>query len=204
MTRTREHPVKLRISSGVACGILLVACATRPTTPPQHAWKQPNDVRIAGVKNFEIVSERIWRGAQPTAEGFHSLERLGVKTVLNLRSDHDDLPLLIGTDLKYLRVPMYAWDPDQGQVAQLVLVMATLDRLRRDPQRSPVFVHCAAGRDRTGYTIAAYRMIFENWSANDAIEEMFDFRFNTVFFRNPEFLRRLDVREIRRRLAKAP
>ena len=188
----------------MVCGILLVACATRPTTPPKHTWNQPNDAAIAGVKNFGIVSGRIWRGAQPTAKGFHNLECAGVKTVLNLRSDHDDLPLLARTHLKYLRIPMHAWDPDQGQVAQLVLVMATLDRLRRDQQGSPVFVHCAAGRDRTGYTIAAYRMIFENWSADDAIEEMFDFRFNTVYFRNPEFLRRLDLGDIRRRLAKVP
>jgi protein tyrosine/serine phosphatase len=196
--------VKFRILSRMVCGTLLVACATRPTAAPEHAWNQPNDAAIAGVKNFGVVSRQIRRGAQPTAEGFRNLERAGVKTVLNLRSDHDDVPLLTGTHLKYLRIPMHAWDPDQGQVAQLVLVMATLDRLRRNPQHSPVFVHCAAGRDRTGYTIAAYRMIFENWSADDAIEEMFDFRFNTIYFRNPEFLRRLDVGDIRRRLAKAP
>jgi protein tyrosine/serine phosphatase len=171
---------------------------------PTHNWKKPDDTAIVGVKNFGKVSTKVWRGAQPTNEGFRNLERLGVKTILNLRSDHDDLALLKGTKLKYVRIPMHAWDPGQGQVAQLALVMTTLDKLCRDRQSWPVFIHCAAGRDRTGYTVATYRMVFENWSPNDAIEEMFDYRFNAVYFGNPAFLRRLNVEDMRTRIKKAP
>ena len=132
------------------------------------------------------------------------MERAGVKTILNLRSDHDDLALLRGTKLKYLRIPMRAWDPDQGDAAQLVLVMATLDRLRHDPKTWPIFIHCAGGKDRTGYSVAAYRMAFENWKPDDAIEEMFDYHFNTAWFRNPAFLRDLDIVSVRTHLKKAP
>jgi len=127
-----------------------------------------------------------------------------VKTVVNLRSDHDDFPLLAKTKLKYVRIPMRAWAPNQGHLAQLVLVVETLDRLRRDPQSSPVFVHCAGGKDRTGYVMASYRMIFENWTADDAIEEMFDFRFNSIWFGNPTFLRSLDRQHMRALIHRAP
>lgn len=199
-----NYPVYLRRLLLLCCALLFAACATRPTTTPTHNWKQPNDTCIAGVQNFGEVSPYIWRGAQPTKEGFRNLERAGVKTILNLRSDHDDLPLLVDTKLKYLRIPMRAWDPDQGDIAQLALVMKTLERLRQDPSSRPVFIHCAGGKDRTGYSVATYRRLFENWAPDDAIQEMFDYRFNTVWFRNPTFLRKLDLERMRALLKRAP
>src|SRR3954453_13044675 len=39
----------------------------------------------AGVGNFHQVSEHVYRGAQPTDEGFKNLAKLGVKTVIDLR-----------------------------------------------------------------------------------------------------------------------
>ncbi len=82
---------------------------------------------------------------------------------------------------------MHAWDPEQGDLAQLILVLATLDKLSHDRDSWPVFVHCAEGKDRTGYCVAAYRMVFDSWPSVDAIEEMFDYRFNTIWVRNPGF-----------------
>jgi hypothetical protein len=38
-----------------------------------------------GVLNFHCVNENLYRGAHPTAEGLHSLVKLGVKTVIDLR-----------------------------------------------------------------------------------------------------------------------
>ncbi|MGH7817758.1 MAG: fused DSP-PTPase phosphatase/NAD kinase-like protein, partial [Candidatus Binatia bacterium] len=105
--------------------------------------------------------------------------------------------LLARTQLRYIRIAEHAWDPDQ---AQLVLLLKILE----DPKNWPVFVHCAEGRDRTGYSVATYRMVVENWSVDDALHEMFDFRFNTVWFRNPSFLRRLDAALMRQWVQRAP
>jgi tyrosine-protein phosphatase SIW14 len=183
--------------------LLLAGCATRPAVVRNY-WDLPDDGRFKHVKNFGKVSPHLWRGAQPTTEGFRELEAAGVKTIVNLRSDHDDFPLLKDTRLKYVRIPMRAWNPGQGDIAQLALVMKTLDRLTKDPNARPVFIHCAEGRDRTGYTVAAYRIMFENRMPNDAIAEMFDYRFNRIWFGNPQFLRDLDVRRIRALVARAP
>lgn len=73
-----------------------------------------------------------------------------------------------------------------------------------DPKNWPVFVHCAEGRDRTGYSVATYRMVIENWSVDDALHEMFDFHFNTIWFRNPAFLRTLNVATMRELVKRAP
>jgi len=131
------------------------------------------------------------------AEGFRGLEAAGAKTIVSLRDRHVDHELLVTTKLKYVRIPGHAWDPEE---AELVLILKILE----DRDNWPVFVHCAEGRDRTGYSVATYRMAVENWSVDDALHEMFDFRFNAIWFRNPAFLRRLDVAKMRELVKRAP
>src|SRR5258708_40316239 len=41
--------------------------------------------QVPGVTNFHQVSAQVFRGAQPTTEGFQGLAKLGVKTVIDLR-----------------------------------------------------------------------------------------------------------------------
>ena len=98
---------------------------------------------------------------------------------------------------------MRAWHPESEDI---VILLSALRRLSADPSRWPVFVHCAAGKDRTGYAIASYRIIEENWQADDAIHEMFDFHYNEIWFRNPGFLRRLEQSraDIQARIGRAP
>jgi protein tyrosine/serine phosphatase len=186
--------------------LLLASCATRPATAPSHSWAQPCDDCIAGVANFGKVSDVLWRGAQPTPEGYRALENAGVKTVISLRGDHDDYDDFVElggapVKFKYLRIPMDSWQPDKAQV---VLLLKVLERLLNDPAGQPVFVHCAAGKDRTGYALAAYRMVFEGWPANDAVQEMFDYRFNARLIRLPEFLQSLDVENVKALMRLAP
>jgi protein-tyrosine phosphatase len=125
-----------------------------------------------------------------------------VKTVINLRHDRDDFPALAQTDIAYVWIPMRAWRP---QEEELVLFLAAVRRALADPNRGPVLVHCAEGKDRTGYAIALYRIIEQQWDADSAIEEMFDFRYNPLYFGNPRFLRRMSVRraEIAARVRRA-
>ena len=159
--------------------------------------EKPCDTCIKGVPNFGKVSEALWRGSQPTREGFRNLEAAGVKTIVNLKYSQDDLPMLSGTKLKYLWLPEIPGFPDDHD---LVIVLKVLE----NPDNWPVFVHCEYGRDRSGYIVAAYRIIVQDWTVDDAIHEMFDFHFNTIFFENPIFLRALDKENIRLRVKLAP
>ena len=169
----------------------------RPATSPTRAWAQRCDDCIAGMENFAKVSQALWRGAKPNAEGFRNLEAARAKTEVSLRNQHDDWPLLAGTKLGYLRIPGHAWDPDE---AQLLLFLNIVE----GPKNWPVFVPCAEGCDRTGYSVAAYRMVVESWPVDDALHEMFDFRFDAIWFRNPVFLRKLDVAMMRQWVQRAP
>lgn len=183
--------------------LILSGCAMRPNLISNQVWTQPCDTCVAGVVNFTKVTEKLWRGAQPDAEGFLELQKAGVRTIINLRHDHDDMSTLKGLGIHYLWLPMRAWHPDDEE---LVIFLSTLRRIFDDSNLWPVFIHCAEGRDRTGYSIAAFRIVEEGWTADDAIHEMFDFHFNTIWFRNPDFLRQFSNQkdEIKERITIAP
>jgi protein tyrosine/serine phosphatase len=161
-------------------------------------WTHPCNICINGVGNFAKVTPKLWRGAQPTEEGFRNLEKAGVKTIISLRDEHDDyddFAKLGGANtLKYIRIPMHAWDPDK---AQLIVLMNVLNRALKEPASYPVFIHCAEGKDRTGYSVATYRMLSQDWDANNAILEMYDFGFNEIWFRNPDFLKSLEKDKVK-------
>jgi protein tyrosine phosphatase (PTP) superfamily phosphohydrolase (DUF442 family) len=130
---------------------------------PQH----PIDGLIPGVDDFGLISNDVWRGSEPTAEGFRTLASLGVKTVIDLREgdESDSIP----QGVRYVHLPTSAWHADTDNVK------AVLDAIASSPK--PVFIHCHQGRDRTGLAVAAYRL-WQHMSAKDACRELRSFRVN--------------------------
>jgi len=171
--------------------------AEKGVTQPDQALAKPCDDCVPGVENFAKISPALWRGAQPTAEGFQNLEKQGLRTVVSFRHDHDDLPLLKGTKLNYLRIPSFAFHPTQANLVTFLKVM-------EDPANWPVYIHCAQGRDRTGYNAVAYRMAVQGWGAEDALREMHLFHFNKIWVGNPGFLRKLDPAQLQERVKAEP
>jgi protein tyrosine/serine phosphatase len=129
----------------------------------QRKWAQP--LELAGVENFHKVSDELYRGAQPSAEGMKQLAKLGVKTVVNLRSFHSDRDEIGQTPLAYEHIYMKPWHPEDKEVVRFLKIIS-------DANRTPVFVHCQRGADRTGTMCAIYRIVVEGWSKMEAIEEM--------------------------------
>ena len=126
----------------------LSACSTlKPPASPDVATVQAP----AGLPHFAQVDDGLYRSGQPNAGGFAAAERLGIRTVGNLRSAHEDGPLLAGTGIRCVEIPCHQWSMDDDDVAAF-LAVAT------DPAMRPVLVHCAEGRDRTGLAVASYRV----------------------------------------------
>lgn len=67
-------------------------------------WAQA--VKAEGLPNFHRVTESLYRSAQPWAEGFRVVEKMGIRTVLSLRDDGGDENLAAGTKLRLVRVPV--------------------------------------------------------------------------------------------------
>jgi len=162
-------------------------------------WATP--LQRPGLPNFFRVSDGLYRGAQPESEGFVELKKLGVKTIVNLRSAHSDHGLIREAGLAddafaYEDIPMVAWHPEREDVVRFV-------RLVSDPKRAPIFVHCQHGADRTGLMIAIYRMVVQGWSRQDAIRELREggYGFHEIWQGIIEFLEKLDVEQVRREAA---
>ncbi len=140
-----------------------MANTTRENVPGSENWAQP--LEIEGVGNFHKVSQDLYRGAQPTSEGMKNLEKMGIKTVFNLRSLHSDRDELSGTNLGYEHLTMKTWHPEHREFIHFLKVLS-------DPNKTPVFVHCQRGSDRTGTMCAAYRVVIQGWTKQQALDEM--------------------------------
>jgi protein tyrosine/serine phosphatase len=149
-------------------------------------------LELSGVPNLYKVSEDLYRGAQPSAEGLRQLEKLGIKTVVSLRFILSDRGKIKGTALDYEHINMTTLLVADKDVVRFL-------RIFTDPQRVPVFVHCQRGVERTGIMCAAYRIIVEGWSKKEAIEEMTKggFACRNVQKNLVNYLRKLDVNAIK-------
>ncbi|MBL7187161.1 MAG: dual specificity protein phosphatase family protein [Phycisphaerae bacterium] len=145
-------------------------------------------LELPGLPNLHRVSENLYRGAQPTAEGMKQLEKLGVKTVVNLRSSRSDRDEIEGTALTYEHIGMTTWSPDPESITRFLKIVT-------DGSRTPVFVHCRHGADRTGTMCAIYRIATEGWSKDEAIEEMTKggFGYHSIWKNLVDYIRKLDV-----------
>jgi tyrosine-protein phosphatase SIW14 len=123
------------------------------------------------LPNFHYVDDHVYRGAQPAPNGWNALANLGVKLVIDLRRDGElrehwtrsEQKAVEAVGMRYVNVPMNGWvAPDNKQILRII---ATLESGQR------VFVHCRAGKDRTGTVIACYRIGHDHWTRKRALSE---------------------------------
>jgi|SRR5215216_2429447 len=123
----------------------------------------------AELPRFQQVSERLYRGAQPSAGGLSRLRELGINTIINLRgastgtrAEEAEARVL---GLNYFNVGLPNWGrPQDARVQRILEIIAA-------PENGRVFVHCRTGVDRTGMIVALYRMTHEGWHSQDALAE---------------------------------
>jgi len=124
---------------------------------------------LEGVGNFLKVDDHVYRGAQPTREGFSNLSKLGIRTVVDLREPGDrsatERNWVTAAGMRYISVPMYGRATPSNESVQKVL------GLLEDTSAGPVFVHCKRGADRTGGVIACYRVEHDHWKNDRALAE---------------------------------
>lgn len=134
--------------------------------------------RVPGISNFGTAGPGIYRGAQPSNEGLETLANKGVRTVINLRDDarKDEGERVRRLGMNYVLIRTNAAVSDPGQVARF------LEAVRTSPR--PIFVHCKAGRDRTGLEIAVHRVVVDGWSREEAIRELYAHGYNWALYPN--------------------
>ncbi len=158
---------------------------------PAH-WAQPLD--RPGLPNLHKVSPLFYRSAQPDAGGMAELKKMGIRSVVNLRSRHSDKEIMEGSDLQYVSLPMNAWKTDEEDAVRFLKIF-------HDAKNTPILLHCKHGADRTGSMTAVYRVAVCGWSKKEALSEMTrgGFGFHSAFKNLIRFIEKLDVDSVRRK-----
>lgn len=151
---------------------------------------------LPGLDNLYRVSEKLYRSAQPMQGGLVSAQTLGIRTVLSLQIvDFDSgLDETAELSLSLVHVPMMPSSVTDEDVLKALRAIQASD--------GPVLVHCLHGADRTGTVVAMYRVVFQNWSKDRAIDEMTNggFGYHVEYANLVELIRRADIAAYRQAL----
>ncbi len=177
-------PIKLRSPLWIAIIAWSLGCSSIKNYQPPSL-----DIPFT---NLHQVDQDLYRSEQPNKIGMEHLEKIGVKTILNLRHIRSDKNEACNTKLTIEQVHINTWTIKYEEVVEALKII-------RDAKK-PVLVHCKHGSDRTGCVVAAYRMVFDNWSKQKAIEEFLQPQYGyhaKLFPRILKILEDIDIEQLR-------
>ncbi len=166
-----EHGLRLGLATLVFLGALLALPlsmawgATISSAPLGNArpvnWAQPLDTRI----NLYRMAPGLYRSALPTSRDWSTLQPLGIATVINFYQRGDE-QWLRDPRVRQVHLPLRTDRIDDADVIEV------LRSIRQAQGRGAVLIHCKHGQNRTGLIAAMYRVIYQNWSKEQALAEM--------------------------------
>ena len=142
--------------------------------------------------NFHQVSNDIYRSEQPSLKQIKQLDKLGIKTIINRRLWHSDRDKVANTEISEVWINMRAGDISDEKIIQILKAIKTSPK--------PILIHCWHGSDRTGAVIAMYRLIFQNWSKHQAIDELMQPEFGhhyNIYPNIKNYINNVDIDQIR-------
>ena len=180
----------LCLSAVPACAQTPEAAAATAPAARNEQWAVP--LTLEGVPNLHRLTDHLYRSEQPTAEGFKNLEKLGIRTVINLRYFNSDDDEAAGTNLRLHRVKILTWRAGDDHVIEVM-------RMLRQKENGPFLIHCQHGADRTGLMSAMYRMLEQQWTAQEALDELIDggYGFHSVWKNIKRYVLSADVSRLR-------
>jgi tyrosine-protein phosphatase SIW14 len=179
----------------ISCSALLPGGESSRARPPE--WAQP--VPGLALDNCYRVSADLYRSEQPERSDLSALKNLGIRSVVSLYQFLPDSRAFERAGFRLFQQHMAA-----GSVTEEDLRRA-LASIRDAPK--PVLVHCWRGSDRTGAVVAAYRIAFQGWTREQAIDELVNggFGFHASSYPNiVALIRSLDVGKLKQVAASAP
>ena len=123
-----------------------------------------NKVIGTSLDNLYQMDKGVYRSNQPSDDAFIELKEMGIQEVLNLRRYHSDDDEAKGLGLRLHHLKLNAGSINEDHLIRALKIIKN--------RTGPIVFHCWHGSDRTGAVAAAYRVIFNGWSKQQAIDEL--------------------------------
>jgi protein tyrosine/serine phosphatase len=156
-------------------------------------------------RNFvEIRAGVLYRSGQGKANQLqNAIDRYHIKTVICLReikkekdtSWYEDEKCVISKN----NAELLSWPMDSRTPLPIEYQVKFL-QMTQDPEKTPILVHCAQGRHRTGFFSGLYRRVIDGWPIDKALDEMYRFDFGHDHPQIIEALRSINPDEFRSKM----
>lgn len=165
------------------------------TAPRPTHWAEP--IELEGAPNLHRITPDLYRSEQPDSEGMKNLEKMGIRTVINLRYFNHDDDEVKGTNLRAERTRILTWRIDDEHVIEVM-------RMLKKTENGPFLIHCQHGADRTGLMSAMYRILVQGWSKEEALKELTEggFGYHSMWRNIPRYIESADVEKLRAEIAR--
>lgn len=179
------HQTKLLIALllSFAIGISTAIAGDSQSRHRTHHRQDHRSYYTNGIRNLREVHPWLFRGGALGPESFQTLYDMGVMTVVDLRDrtaeSDKEKALCKKFGMNFLSIPLsHRSKPSKAQIDQFLKI---IDTARQHTGKGSIFVHCEMGDDRTGCMVAISRIAFDNYSFQEAYEEMLHFGFHRHF-----------------------
>ena len=184
-SRTMAH---LLLTSLIVCAPAVHAqSAGAAARKPE--WAAPVEASV----NLFSITPNLYRSAQLAPKDVTLIKSLGIQTVVSLRNFNDDETVLRGSGVKLKRIGINTWSVGDKQV------IAALKAIKAAEQDGPVLLHCLHGADRTGLVSAMYRMLYQGWGKDEALQELTQggYGYHAMWKNIPRYIKKVDLEKIR-------
>jgi protein tyrosine phosphatase (PTP) superfamily phosphohydrolase (DUF442 family) len=143
---------------------VLCGCPRGQDVPP--APPRPAKVEAAGLHNVFRLTDQLYSGSSPEGDdGFASLQRLGVRTIISVDGARPDVERARRFGLRYVHLPIGYDGVPEEQGLRIAKAVRDLP--------GPVYIHCHHGKHRGPASAAvAHLCVDEKCSVEAALEGM--------------------------------
>jgi protein tyrosine phosphatase (PTP) superfamily phosphohydrolase (DUF442 family) len=161
-------PLPYLLSAALLLGVAAVIPLQRAValdTPADGAKAAGAEIKLPGLHNVFRLSDRLYTGAVPEGEeGFRSLQKLGIRTVLTVDGEAPDVKLAKQFGLRYVHLPFGYDGCPVPQANRIVKAVRDLP--------GPVYLHCHHGKHRAPSAGALVRRALDGLTPEEATREM--------------------------------
>lgn len=125
---------------------------------------------------FSKVSNEIYRGGNPFDVLYTLIGKYKIKRFISLDKETGLLihPKLVNLGIEHIFYPLSAWEKEPQKLQ--TLKNNIVDWMTGT---TPSYIHCFAGKDRTGLAVALFRVLHDGLEPKKALQEAFSFGFGT-------------------------